>query len=132
MFLELIPILCISGIKTYFSPWEPNDTEIDILRTNPKRRRVEVKSSIGNSHSLIFDKKLTKHFGVYPGKYVLWLAWSSRVFRPNKMAVGMTTMGVGGEGVTINIQCCPALYAVLLYNIRDVISKKEKKTKPFC
>ncbi|XP_060063391.1 ubiquitin carboxyl-terminal hydrolase 22-like [Ylistrum balloti] len=35
------------GLKTNFSSWEPSEVEIEILRQNPKRRKVEMKSSIG-------------------------------------------------------------------------------------
>ncbi|KAL5018944.1 hypothetical protein ScPMuIL_004666 [Solemya velum] len=36
------------GIKErIFAPWEPNDTETELLRKNPKRRKVEVASTVG-------------------------------------------------------------------------------------
>ncbi|KAL3877687.1 hypothetical protein ACJMK2_035354 [Sinanodonta woodiana] len=35
------------GIKMTFLEWEPNDQEIDLLRRNAKRRRVEERSTIG-------------------------------------------------------------------------------------
>ncbi|XP_025096651.1 ubiquitin carboxyl-terminal hydrolase 22-like isoform X2 [Pomacea canaliculata] len=35
------------GIKRQFAPWEPDQDEIEILRRNPKRRRVSENSHIG-------------------------------------------------------------------------------------
>lgn len=37
-----------AGLKSYsFIAWEPTDVEVEILRQNPKRRKVENKSTIG-------------------------------------------------------------------------------------
>ncbi|KAJ8319108.1 hypothetical protein KUTeg_004199 [Tegillarca granosa] len=35
------------GLKTKFFPWEPNELETELLRQNPKRRKVESRSSVG-------------------------------------------------------------------------------------
>ncbi|XP_041363994.1 ubiquitin carboxyl-terminal hydrolase 22-like isoform X2 [Gigantopelta aegis] len=35
------------GLKSFFSPWHPTDEEVSLLSTNPKRRKVEEKSTIG-------------------------------------------------------------------------------------
>lgn len=46
-------LLCLSpGVKRQFAPWEPGQDEIELLRRNPKRRKVSENSHIGVCFSL--------------------------------------------------------------------------------
>lgn len=42
----LIKVHFLTGLRQ-FVQWEPSDTEKDIMLQNPKRRKVEVSSTIG-------------------------------------------------------------------------------------
>ena len=35
------------GIKSVFNPWEPSKIEVDLLKQNPKRRKVTGTTTIG-------------------------------------------------------------------------------------
>lgn len=49
-FLSIVILFHQTGLKSYnFIAWEPTEVEVEILRQNPKRRKVENKSTIGKN-----------------------------------------------------------------------------------
>jgi hypothetical protein len=42
------------GNMSLFTPWEPTKAEIELLRDNPKRRKVTGNSTIGFYHYIMF------------------------------------------------------------------------------
>jgi hypothetical protein len=48
-----------AGMLSPFSPWEPNESEVDLLYQNPKRRKIDGNSTIGVTKCMF---KLFTHF----------------------------------------------------------------------
>lgn len=45
------PVVCMSGVGEKYSTWEPTKRELELLRHNPKRRKITTNCTIGEGTS---------------------------------------------------------------------------------